>query len=85
MSSKSRLPEHILAPKAQLGAAILAVNDLFYLAVPVVASLFLEDVTAWLELHEVRYTPNVKFTGKSGYDHTFDLWFPHQGGRLNVS
>jgi hypothetical protein len=41
------------------------VNDLFYLAVPVVASLFLEDVTAWLELHDMRFTPNVKFTGQA--------------------
>lgn len=62
--------------KHNLVQAILAVNDLFYLAVPVVASLFLEDVTAWLELHEIRYTPNVKFTGKSGYDHTFDFVVP---------
>jgi len=62
--------------KHNLVQAILAVNDLFYLAVPVVASLFLEDVTAWLELHEVRYTPNVKFTGRSGYDHTFDFVVP---------
>ncbi|HEY4671564.1 MAG TPA: DUF1829 domain-containing protein [Gemmatimonadaceae bacterium] len=56
--------------------AILTVNDLFYLAVPVVASLFLEDVTAWLELHDIRFTPNVKFTGRSGYDHTFDFVVP---------
>jgi hypothetical protein len=62
--------------KHNLVQAILAVNDMFYLAVPVVASLFLEDVTAWLELHEIRYTPNVKFTGRSGYDHTFDFVVP---------
>ena len=40
--------------KHNLIQAILSVNDLFYLAVPVVASLFLEDVTAWLELHDIR-------------------------------
>jgi hypothetical protein len=62
--------------KHNLIQAILAVNDLFYLAVPVVASLFLEDVTDWLQLHEIRFTPNVKFTGKSGYDHTFDFVVP---------
>ena len=28
--------------------AMLAVNDMFYLAVPMVASLFYEDVVAWL-------------------------------------
>ena len=62
--------------KHNLVQAILAVNDSFYLAVPVVASLFLEDVTAWLELHDIRFTPNVKFTGRSGYDHTFDFVVP---------
>ena len=62
--------------KHNLVQAILAVNDLFCLAVPVVASLFLEDVTAWLELHDIRFTPNVKFTGRSGYDHTFDFVVP---------
>jgi len=56
--------------------AILAVNDMFYLAIPMIASLFYEDVVAWLELHEVRYTPRVKFTGKSGYDYLFEFVVP---------
>jgi hypothetical protein len=62
--------------KHNLVQAMLGVNDLFYLAVPMVASLFLEDVTSWLDLHEIRYTPKVKFTGKSGYDHLFDFVIP---------
>jgi len=62
--------------KHNLIQAMLAVNDLFYLAVPMVASLFYEDVVAWLDLHEIRYTPKVKFTGKSGYDHLFDFVIP---------
>lgn len=62
--------------KHNLVQAMLAVNDLFYLAVPMVASLFLEDVTSWLDLHEIRYTPKVKFTGKSSYDHLFDFVIP---------
>jgi hypothetical protein len=62
--------------KHNLLQAMLAVNDLFYLAVPVVTSLFLEDVTAWLDLHDIRYTPKVKFTGKTGYDHLFDFVIP---------
>jgi hypothetical protein len=56
--------------------AMLAVDDLFYLASPIVVSLFYEDVVAWFDLHEVRYTPRVKFTGKSGYDHLFDFVIP---------
>jgi hypothetical protein len=62
--------------KHNLIQAMLAVNDLFYLAEPMVRSLFYEDVIAWMELHEIRYTPRVKFTGKSGYDHLFDFVIP---------
>ncbi|MBI3837820.1 MAG: DUF1829 domain-containing protein [Planctomycetia bacterium] len=62
--------------KHNLVQAMLAVNDMFYLAMPMVASLFYEDVVTWLDVHEVRYTPNVKFTGKTGYDHVFDFVIP---------
>ena len=62
--------------KHNLVQAMLAVNDLFYLASPTIASLFHEDVVAWLDLSDIRYTPNVKFTGKSGYDHRFDFVIP---------
>ncbi|MHB8881719.1 MAG: DUF1829 domain-containing protein [Thermodesulfovibrionales bacterium] len=69
-------PENFALRKHNLVQAMLAINDLFYLAVPMVASLFLEDVTAWLDLHDIRYTPKVKFTGKTGYDHLFDFVIP---------
>jgi len=67
--------------KHNLVQAMLAVNDLFYLAEPVVARLFHEDVVAWLDRHEIRYTPKVKFTGKSGYDHLFDFVIPKSRSR----
>lgn len=69
-------PENFALRKHNLLQAILAVNDMFYLAQPTVASLFYEDVVAWLDLHEIRYTPKVKFTGKTGYDHLFDFVIP---------
>lgn len=62
--------------KHNLVQAMLAVNDMFYLAVPMVASVFYEDVVTWLDVHEIRYTPKVKFTGKTGYDHLFDFVIP---------
>jgi hypothetical protein len=68
--------ENFAIRKHNLIQSMLAINDLFYLAVPMVASLFYEDVVAWLDLHEIRYTPKVKFTGKSGYDHLFDFVIP---------
>jgi hypothetical protein len=71
--------------KHSLIQAMLAVNDLFYLAKPVVESLFLEDVIQWLDANEIRYTPKVKFSGTTGYDHVFDFVIPksrHQPERV---
>lgn len=68
--------DNFSARKHNLVQAMLAVNDLFYLATPMVASIFLEDVAAWLDVNDIRATPKVKFTGKSGYDHVFDFVIP---------
>ena len=68
--------------KHNLIQAMLAVNDLFYLASPRVARLFLEDVTGWLDSADVRYTPNVKFTGTSGYDHVYNFVIPRSSQQL---
>ena len=69
-------PDDFALRKHNLVQAMLAVNDMFYLTVSMVASLFYEDVVAWLDVHEIRYTPRVKFTGKTGYDHLFDFVIP---------
>lgn len=69
-------PDNFALRKHNLVQAMLAVNDMFYLAVPMVASFFYEDVVAWLDVHDIRYTPKVKFTGKTGYDHLFDFVIP---------
>jgi len=62
--------------KHNLVQAMLAVGDLFYLAQPSIASLFYEDVMRWLDVSDVRYTRNVKFTGRSGFDHVFEFVIP---------
>jgi hypothetical protein len=77
-------PENFPLRKHNLIQAMRAVNDLFFLAQPLVdqpiaESLFYEDVIAWLEANEVRYTPKAKFTGTSGYDHLFDFVIPKSG------
>ncbi len=69
-------PEKFSLRKHNIIQAMLAVNDLFYLASPYVSSLFYEDVATWLDLANIRYTPKVKFTGKSGYDHMFNFVIP---------
>jgi hypothetical protein len=74
-------PDNFPTRKHNLIQAILAVNDLFYLAQPVVESLFLEDVIAWLDASDIRYTPKVKFTGISGFDHLFDFVIPKSANK----
>jgi hypothetical protein len=62
--------------KHNLIQAILAVNDLFYLARASVESFFFEDVALWMDGADVRYTQRVKFSGRTGYDHLFDFVVP---------
>ena len=62
--------------KHNLLQAMLAVSDLFYLASPLVTSLFLENVEDWLNESGIRYIPNIKLTGKSGYDYMFNFVIP---------
>jgi len=69
-------PENFALRKHNLVQAMLAVNDMFYMAIPYVISLFYEDVVAWLDLHRVRYITNIKLTGKSGFDHHFEFVIP---------
>lgn len=68
--------EDFAQKKHNLLQAMLAVNDLFYLATPMVTSLFHEDVVSWLDDSGIRYTPNVKFSGKSAFDHHYDFVIP---------
>lgn len=61
--------------------AMLAVNDMFVMAQPRVASFFWEDVQAFFDRHEVRYSPRVKIPGISGFDHAIDFVIPKSRAR----
>jgi hypothetical protein len=62
--------------KHALLQAIMTVSDMFMLAQSRVASVFFEDVALFLDESEIRYTPKVQFTGKSGFLHTYDFVIP---------
>ncbi len=68
--------ENFPQKKHNLIQTMLAVNDLFVMAAPMVRSFFKEDVEEYLRLHRIRFTPSVKFTGKSGFDQSFDFVIP---------
>lgn len=69
-------PANFAVRKHNLLQAMLAVNDLFYLAQSTVVSLFREDVAAWLDDCDIHYKSAVTLTGKSGYDHRFNIIIP---------
>ena len=62
--------------KHNLLQAILSVNDLFYTASSAATALFHDDVVSWLDLLDIRYSPSIKFSGKSGFDHQFNFVIP---------
>lgn len=59
--------------KHNLLQAMLAVNDMFFLAEPHISSLFFEDVREWLDDSNVRYSEQISFIGKSGFARKFDF------------
>jgi len=62
--------------KHRLLQAMRSVDDMFMTSRSTVASLFLEDVEAFLEAHAIRFTPNVQFIGRSGFINKFDFVIP---------
>lgn len=62
--------------KHNLIQAMLAISDLFVTSKSMAASFFREDVEKFLHIHDIRFTPTVKFTGKSGFDQNFDFVIP---------
>lgn len=64
------------AKKHALIQAMLAVNDMFLVSKARVATLFYEEVSKFLDSHDVRYSPQVEFTGKTGFVHKFDFLIP---------
>lgn len=69
-------PEKFPLAKHNLVQTIIAVNDLFFTARPIIASIFLEDVRSWLDEADVRYIPDASFIGKTGYTHKFHFAIP---------
>jgi hypothetical protein len=55
---------------------MLALNDMFVMAQPRVATFFWEDVRGFLDEHRVGYSPRVKLAGRTGYDHAIDFLIP---------
>lgn len=69
-------PRTAAARKHMLLQAMMAVNDMFYLARPHVESMFHEDVAAWLKENDIPAAARLKVTGMSKLDYHFDFIIP---------
>lgn len=56
--------------------AMLSVNDMFMTSRDNVTGIFLEEVESFLYQHDIRFTDNISFVGKSGFTHNFDFVIP---------
>jgi hypothetical protein len=74
-------PETFAQKYQDLIQAMLAVNNLFFIASASVLNLFLEDVKAWLEQLQLPYKESPTFVGKSGLPRSFDLQLLPQNGQ----
>lgn len=52
--------------------AMLNIDDMFMLSQNKVASIFIDDVTNFLETKEIFYSKNVNFVGKSGFVYSYE-------------
>jgi len=59
--------------KHYLIQAILAVNDMFALSQESIYSLFKEDVEIYFSSNNLRFSKDIKLTGKTGFDHNIDF------------
>jgi len=56
--------------------AMLGLDDMFVLAQPRSEPVLIDTVAKFLDAHEIRYTAQVKFSGRSGLDHLVDFVIP---------
>ena len=56
-----------------------SIDDLFFTARENIRNFFLEDVAAWLDAKGIRYLPDVRVSGRSGFESKFEFVIPKSG------
>jgi len=70
--------------KLNLLSAISETNDLYYLARHTVASVFREDVKAYLDEQKLIYTPHFISKGSTGLEFTFDFQLAYRNTEIVI-
>lgn len=68
--------EHFPYRKHFFIQGIMAINDLYSVNKNNISSIFLEDVSEFLDNNDIFYNDNIKITGQSGFDHNIDYLLP---------
>ena len=56
--------------------AMIKISDMFYVSSHRIKGMFFDDVRTYFLDHDIRCTPSVMFSGKSGLTHRFDFVIP---------
>ncbi len=70
--------------KHNLVSAISEINDMYMLAKHTVASIFKDDVKAYLDEQEIIYTPQFISKGSTGLEFTFDFQVAYKGKEIVI-
>ena len=62
--------------KHNLIQAILAINDMYMMSQENTYSFFKEDVSTFFNARNINFVPDIKISGKTGYDHNIDFVLP---------
>ena len=71
-ATKSNYPQK----KHALLQAIISVSDMFMLSRSRVSGVFLEDIELFFDQNDIRFTPSIQISGKSGFFHTYSFVIP---------
>ena len=74
-------PSNFPQKKHSLIQAIISVSDMMMVSNTRVASLFLDDVSNFLNNHKIWVSRDVQLGGRSGFSHKFDFLLPHTDRR----
>ena len=76
ITAKASSPSTVAQTEHKMIQAILKFSDMLYLLSPRVKGIFLDEVSTFFYDNDIRFTPSVMFSGKSGLPQRFDFVIP---------
>ena len=76
ITAKASSPAAVAQTEHKMIQAMLKFNDMLFLSSPHIRGIFLDEVSSFFYENDIRFTPSVMFSGKSGLPQRFDFVIP---------